>query len=139
MKRMWFVVLVCLYVMPVFGATKKIPFNATVYVSPMDGFETFIAAALQAKQVPVTVVADREKAIYELRGNSESNKPGWAKTIFTGQTRSDEQASVSLIKIDTSEVIFAYSVNKRAAFRGKQSAAESCAKHLKDYVDIPKR
>ena len=31
-------------------------------------------------------------------------------------------------------VSFAYEVNKQSAVRGKQSAAEACAKHLKDQI-----
>ena len=54
----------------------------------MDGFETYIIAAVRSKNVPVQVVADREKADYQLSGNAESEKPGWARTIFLGQSKS---------------------------------------------------
>ncbi len=118
--------------------TRKIPANSKVYVAPMDGFETYIIAAIKEKDVPVQVVADREKADYEIRGTSETEKAGWARTIFTGQTRSNEQASITLADVKTSEIIFA-SVNKVNAFRGKQSAAEACAKHMKDFVEKPSR
>ena len=115
----------------------KIPANSKVYVAPMDGFETYVIAAIHAKDVPVQVVADKYKANYELAGTSDSRKPGWAKTIFLGHARTDEQASVTLTNMKTSEVVFAYTVNKQNAFRGKQSAAESCANHLKDFVEKP--
>ena len=49
--------------------------------------------------------------------------------------KTDEQASVALTDLKTSEVIFAYAVNKQNAFRGRQSAAESCAKHLKARIE----
>src|SRR5215475_5600771 len=114
---------------------KKIPANSKIYIAPMDGFETYMTAAIKKKNVPVQVVMDREKADYEIRGSSETEKAGWAKVIFTGQTKSNEQASITLSDIRTTEVIFAYAVNKSSAFRGKQSAAESCAKHLKDFVE----
>jgi hypothetical protein len=117
--------------------TRKIPANSKVYVASMDGFETYIIAAMKEKDVPVQVVADRERADYEIRGTSETEKAGWARTIFTGQTRSNEQASITLADVKTSEIIFAYSVNKVNAFRGKQSAAEACAKHMKDFVEKP--
>jgi hypothetical protein len=105
----------------------------------MDGFETYIIAAIKEKGVPVQVVADRDKADYVIHGTSESEKPGWAKVVFAGQTRTDEQASITLEDAKTSEVIFAYTVNKSNAFRGKQSAAESCAKHMKDFVERPNK
>jgi hypothetical protein len=118
-----------------YGITRKIPANSKIYVAPMDGFETYMTAAIHTKNVPVIVVAERDKADYEIRGSSETEKAGWAKTIFMGNNRSNEQASITLVDIKTSEVIFAYSVNKQSAFRGKQSSAEACAKHLKDFVE----
>lgn len=39
----------------------------TVYVEPQQGFETYIAAAIAKKGVPVDVVTDKAKAIYVLR------------------------------------------------------------------------
>jgi hypothetical protein len=66
-----------------------------------------------------------------IRSKAESQKAGWAKTIFLKQAGSDEEASVRLINIKTSEVVFAYAVHKRNSIHGKQSSAESCAKHLK--------
>jgi hypothetical protein len=138
MKRILFALgVVCLLVPTVQAITKKIPFNAKVYVAPMEGFETYIMAAIMKKEVPVQVVTDREKADYEIRGTSETEKAGWAKVIFTGQTKSNEQASITLVDIKSGEVVFAYAANKSSAFRGKQTAAESCAKHLKDFVEKP--
>ena len=122
-----------------FGVTRKIPLDSKIYVAPMEGFETYVIAAIKEKGVPVQVVADRDKADYEIRGISESEKPGWARVVFAGQTRTDEQASITLQDVKTSEVIFAYTVNKMNAFRGKQSAAESCAKHMKDFVERPNK
>ena len=37
--------------------------------------------------VPVEVVMDRDKADYEVRGSSETEKAGSAKVIFTRQTK----------------------------------------------------
>ncbi len=96
MKKIFFTLCCLMIACSVFGYERKIPANSKVYVAPMDGFETYVIAAIRTKDVPVQVVADRDKADYELSGNSESQKPGWAKTIFLGQARSDEQASVTL-------------------------------------------
>ena len=112
----------------------QIPAGSKVFVAPMDGFETYMTAALAAKHVPLVVVADRDKADFEIRGGSQSEKPGWARTILTGQSRTDEQASIQVVNLKTSAVVFAYAVNKTNAVHGKQSAAESCAKHLKNAV-----
>ena len=118
---------------------KKIPVNSKVFVAPMDGFETYVIAAIHKKGVPIQVVGNREHADYEIKGTAESEKPGWAKVIFTGQTHSNEQASITLMDTRTGEIVFAYAVNKSSALRGKQSAAESCAKHLKGFVEDEKR
>ena len=139
MKKIFFTLCFLMIACSVFGYERNIPANSKIFVAPMDGFEAYVIAAIRTKDVPVQVVADRDKADYELSGNSESQKPGWAKTIFLGQARSDEQASVTLTDLKSSEVIFAYAVNKQNAFRGKQSAAESCAKHLKDFVEKPRK
>jgi hypothetical protein len=39
----------------------------TVYLEPQQGFETYIAAAITKKSVPVDVVTDQTKATYVLR------------------------------------------------------------------------
>lgn len=39
----------------------------TVYLEPQQGFETYIAAAIAKKGVPVDVVTDKARAVYILR------------------------------------------------------------------------
>jgi ActR/RegA family two-component response regulator len=110
--------------------------GATIYVSGDEAFANYISAAIAKKHVPVTVVADKDKAEYELQVSAETEKAGWARIIFTGQTRSNENAAVRLVNRKTSEVIFAYAYMMHNAVRGKQSAAESCAKHLKGAMEV---
>jgi hypothetical protein len=38
----------------------------TVYIEPQQGFETYLAAAISKKNVPVDVVTDQTKANYVL-------------------------------------------------------------------------
>lgn len=120
------------------ASSKIIPKDATVYVAPMEGFETYIISALDKKQVPLTVVNDRNKAEFEISGTSESQKAGWSKMLLTGSIQSAEQASVNVFNIKTGTVVFAYSVNKRNSVHGKQSSAEACAKHLKEKIESGK-
>ena len=113
----------------------KIPSYAKVYVAPMPGgFENYIIAGLRNKKVPLTVVVDRTKAEYEISGVSESEKAGWAKMLFLGSQQSNEQASIKVADVKTGAVIFGYSVHKGNSARGRQSAGEACAKHLKQIV-----
>jgi hypothetical protein len=48
----------------VFAQAPQIKSGATVYIEPMGGYETYLAAALTKKHVPLIVVADKDKAIY---------------------------------------------------------------------------
>jgi len=113
----------------------KIPAHAKIYVAPIvGGFDNYIIAGLRNKKVPLTVVVDRSKADYEISGVSDSEKAGWAKMLFIGSQNSNEQASIKLSDLKTGAVIFGYSVHKTNSVRGKQSAGEACAKHIKQIV-----
>jgi len=115
---------------------KPIPRGAKVFIAPVEGgFETYLAAGIQNKKVPLIVVGSREKAEFEISAVAETEKAGWAKTIFMGTTASNEQAGIKMINIKTDEVVFAYAVHKTNSVHGKQSAAEACAKHLKEKIE----
>jgi hypothetical protein len=110
--------------------------NSKVYVGPMEGgFDTFLVAALVKKQVPVTVVTDKTKAEYEITGIAESDKAGWAKMLFMGSEQSRELASIKVVNIRSGDVVYGYAVHKGNSYRGKQSAAEACAKHMKEKIE----
>src|SRR5207237_3535717 len=111
---------------------EKIPMGARVYIAPIaNGFDNYITAGLQQKKVPVVVVADRGNAEFEITGVAETDKAGWAKMLFLGSQQTNETASVKMVNLKTGAVVFAYSVNKSNSVRGKQSAGEACAKHIK--------
>jgi hypothetical protein len=112
-------------------AVDPVPQNPRVYVNNIGGFGSYLAAAFRVKGVPFTLVMDRRQADFEIVGASESKNPNWAEVIFLKHARSNEAATISLINLGTTEVIFAYAYNMGQAYNGKQSAAESCAKHLK--------
>lgn len=113
----------------------KMPSYSKIYVAPIPGgFENYIIAGLRNKKVPLTVVIDRSKADYEISGVSDSEKAGWAKMLFIGSQNSNEQASIKISDLKTGAVIFGYSVHKTNSVRGKQSAGEACAKHIKQVV-----
>ena len=122
-----------LVALPLF-ALEPVASGARVYIHPLNGFGTYLSAAFRIKGVPLTVVAYRAIADYEVIGNSDSQKAGWAKVLILKQTGSREEASISVIDVRTSEVVFAYNYNTGNSYRGKQSAAESCAKHLRHHV-----
>lgn len=109
--------------------------GATVYIEPMEGFENYLAAALQKKHVPLLPVTNESQATYILKGSSDEKKAGWAKVVFMGQIHSDNAASVQMIDRKTGAVVFAYAVNKKNTLHGQQTTAEACAKHLKEQIE----
>ncbi len=115
-------------------AQDRIVAGSKVYIDPMNGFGNYLTAAFEKKQVPLIVVGDKAKADYEVSGTAESQKASWAKILLTKRTGSTEEASISLVDLKTGAVLFAYAVNKNSSARGKQSAAEACAKHLKNKI-----
>ena len=118
------------------NASKIIPPNAKVFVSPMsDGFDEFLKAAIEKKKVPLQIVADKDQADFQITGQSETQKASTAKKVIMWDWRSNEQASIQVSNLKTSEVVFAYSVNKVSSAHGKKSSAEACAKHLKDKIE----
>ena len=128
-----------LLVPPVLGQTaanKVIPAGAKVYVAPMpDGFDEFLKSAIAAKKVPVELVADKEKADFQITGQAETQKASTAKKVIMWDWRSNEQASIQVANLSSGEVVFAYSVNKASSAHGKKSSAEACAKHLKEKIE----
>jgi hypothetical protein len=115
---------------------KVIPAGSKVFIAPMeDGFQDYLKAALQAKKVPVVVVDDKASADFEITGHSETQKAGTAKKVIMWDWHSNEQASIQITNLKTSEVAFAYSANKQSSAHGKKSTAEACAKHLKEKIE----
>ena len=112
----------------------KIPAGSRIYVAPMAGFENYVVAGIMKKKVPVSIVADREKADFEIKGAAESEKAGWAKIMFMGNDSTNESASINVTQIKTGAVVFAYSVHKGSSARGKQSAGEAIGKHLNEAI-----
>src|SRR5438067_9568295 len=135
-KHVALAVLVCASTLSSSAQTKipKIESGAKIFIAPMGGFDNYVTAGIIKKNVPVVVVSDRDKADYEIRGSEETEKAGWAEMLFLGSQNSNEQGSIVVRKIKTDEIVFAYSVNKLNSVRGKQSAGEACAKHLKEVI-----
>ena len=107
-----------------------------MFIGPIEGgYDIYLAAAMHKKQVPIVMVTDKSKADFELSGVTESEKAGWAKIVFWGNTSSAEQASVKMVNLKDGTVVWGYNVNKRSSARGKQSSSEACAKHLKRKIE----
>ena len=133
--------------------------RSRIVIAPMGGFETYFAAAIREKGVPVTLTLDRESAQYFVV-STETEWQGFvagssaiASVSPTGghyaggsaasSTRGLE-SSIMLIDAKSKDVVWAYEVHKSShgallfgtlAARGQQSLAEACAKHLKEFME----
>jgi len=115
-------------------STKIIP-GSTVYITPMDGFETYLAAAIGKKKVQLAPVMEKEQADYVISGTSLDKKAGWAKIVFMGNVHSDNSASITMSDRKTGAIVYAYAVDKKSTMHGQQTTAEACAKHLKAHME----
>lgn len=121
------------------GSNKVIPAGSKVFIAPMeDNFQDYLKTALKDKKVPVTIAEDKASADFEITGHSETQKASTAKKVIRWDWRSNEQATIQVANLKTSEVAFAYSVNKVSSAHGKKSSAEACAKHLKEKIESKK-
>jgi hypothetical protein len=121
-----------------------IPRNSKVYIAefksestekPFDGFETYIAAALRKKGVPLLIVIDKDAADFEIEGTADKKGAGWAKKIFLGDFRNSTSASLSVTNIRSGVVAYADSSDRSSANRGMRSSAEKLAKYLKKKIE----
>jgi hypothetical protein len=113
----------------------RIPRNSKVYIAPMDGFETYLAAAFRKKEVPLTMVTEPEYADFVISGTHDKKNAGWAKTIFLGDSRSSASASMQVVNMHTKVVVYADSTHRGSANRGERSTAEKLAKYLKKKIE----
>jgi hypothetical protein len=113
----------------------KIITGSTVYITPMDGFETYLAAAIGKKKVQLVPVMEKEQADYVINGTSLDKKAGWAKIVFMGNVHSDNSASITMSDRKTGAIVYAYAVDKKSTMHGQQTTAEACAKHLKAHME----
>jgi len=122
-------------VAPATPTSMKIIPGSKVYIAPMDGFESYLAAALGKKKVKLVPVSDQNLADYIITGTSLDKKAGWAKIVFMGNIHSDNAASITMTDRRTGAIVYAYAVDKKSTMHGQQTTAEACAKHLEAHIE----
>lgn len=124
---------------------RLIPRNSKIYIAPMisedpkqsqaQGFETYLAAALRKKNVPLLIVADQSQADFIIEGTADKKSGGLAKKILLGDFRKSTSASMSVTNLRTGVVAYADSSDRSSANRGMRSSAEKLAKYLKKKIE----
>jgi len=137
-----------------FAQTPQIKSGATVYIEPMGGYETYLAAAFVKKRVPLVMAADKDKADYTIISSVSESAPRTPAIVINNSVNNTTSphggfpapgnfgrtsASISVIDNHSSAVVFAYSVGKSRDTNQLQSAAEACAKHLKEFIEKKRR
>ena len=130
--------------------------GSTIYIGPMDGYETYLAAAIVKKHVPLVVVADKDKADYIVRSTVNHTTPSQPAVVVSNlnvnnsnvTTRSSSgggygaalaalgstSTSIAIVDPHSSQVVFAYAAGKAGANQ-LQRTAEDCAKHMKEFIE----
>jgi len=99
------------------------------------GFESYLAAALRKKEVPLLIVADRSQADFAIEGTADKKNAGLAKKIILGDFRKSTSASMTVTNLRTGVVAYADSSDRASANRGLRSSAEKLAKYLKKKME----
>ena len=118
----------------------RIPLNSRIYIAPfksedtskpVEGFESYMAAAIRKKGVPIIMVADRSQADFEIAGSADKKGAGWAKKWLLGDFRGEASASFTVTNLRTGVVAYADASHRASANKGLRSSAEKLAKYLK--------
>ncbi len=118
----------------------RIPLNSRIYIAPfksedpskpVEGFDTYMAAALRKKKVPVIMVKDRSQADFVIEGSADKKAAGWAKKWLLGDFRRSASASLTVTNLHTGVIAYADASDRASANRGLRSSAEKLAKYLK--------
>jgi hypothetical protein len=80
MKRMVAVTLLA-FSASMFSQAPQIKSGATVYIEPMGGYETYLAAAMVKNHVPLVVMTDKAKAEYIIQSNVSQNVPSTPQVV----------------------------------------------------------
>jgi hypothetical protein len=143
-----------------FSQARQLKRGSTVYIEPMGGYETYLAAAMMKRHVPIAVVIDKSKADFVITStvlhkdqsqpvvsasntvNNGDNESAFQKGFDSAQANAAARrallgvtnASISIIDPASSQIVFAYSAGSASA-KQLQGTAEECAKHLKEFIE----
>ena len=143
LNKMW-KYLCILTVMSVPSHAQNVGEGSKIYIDGDKGFAIYLTAAIRQKHVNVIVTAERNRADYILEQTSADRRAvfapnasivlDWLAPVYPQVVTRHDMAAVRLVEARTSDVVFAYAVDRNNTLHGLQTAAESCAKHLKEAI-----
>ena len=118
-----------------------------IYLDPDSDFSSYFSAALQKKQVPVTVTQDPQRADYTAQFQAKASDGSLMDGILTAMgkdgnnIKSFNEVVMTIVDAHSKDVIFSYTCRKVSQNMGASSAlassvAECLAKHWKDSKTI---
>lgn len=132
----------CTFILLIASVSSAQLMRPTVYIEPQQGFETYIAAAITKKHVPVDVVTDVSKATYVLKAapmQTKSESTGSKVTrclfLYCAGIEDSSNVSVELVESNSTKTLWAYTVGKQRGGHNRQSMAEAVAKHLREFLE----
>ncbi len=124
-----------------FAQAPHVDRGAAVYIEPMEGYETHLAAAIIKEKVPLVLVTDKEKAEFVINSSISQAGPSQSAVVvnnidnqmggYAAQLAAMRVYSISLIDTRSSQIVFACSASKG----GIKGTAEYCSKHLKQFIE----
>jgi hypothetical protein len=110
-----------------------VPANAKIYVDAATGFDAYLSEAAARNHVAITLTTQKNDADYEfdaISGGQRLAASNWS-TLWSPR---NGKASIRLVDLSNSGLVFACAVERSGATHTPQSAATSCAKHLRAAV-----
>jgi hypothetical protein len=111
-----------------FGQSSPLKGGATVYIEPMGGYETYLAAALMKKNVPLLIATQKEQADYIVTGGAVHHAPG-RPAVAVNNTAS---ASINVSGDSPNQQAW----NQGWAAGQQRAAASAAAKAAMGYSDV---
>lgn len=102
--------------------SQKIAPGAKIFIAPMEGgLNTFLAAELVKKKIPLTVVMEEAQAEFIMAGGSaKTGDDKWYHTVF-GSGKDKNEGSVQIVSVATKTLVWAGEAGDRSLWWGQLS------------------
>lgn len=109
------------------GLFGELPKN--IYIDKMGGFETFLADALKARELPVNVVLERDQP--DLKVQLGKRLSGYAELIYSKQTGRRSESRLTVIDTATGKALLHFDFHLGRTDEARKRNAERFADTLR--------